>query len=107
MYILLMTYDLVQNGDSQLNAEIKATLKDKGWRDEACYWTKPQECGVNSTTPDTTLWKLGDCQEEGCEDFEDACLEYNAHHLHVRKQAKGKVFCVRYEHQDVATLKLE
>lgn len=31
--MLLMTYDLVQNGDNQLNTEIKKDLIQKGWRD--------------------------------------------------------------------------
>ena len=36
-----MTYDLVQNGDNQLNTEIKEALINRGWSDCALYRVKP------------------------------------------------------------------
>lgn len=103
--MLLMTYDLVQNGDNQLNTEIKETLIERGWNECVRYFGKPYNHVIEDSAPSTTLWKQGDNQEEGCDDFEIVCLGYNTRHVAERKQAKGKVICVSFE--NVCCVKLE
>lgn len=92
-----MTYDLVQNGDNQLNTEIKEALIQRGWSDCARYRVKPYNRVMEDSAPSTTLWKQGDDQEEGCRDFEIVCTIYNTQHFVERRQARGKVVCVNYE----------
>lgn len=103
--MLLMTYDLVQNGDNQLNTEIKEALINRGWSDCARYWVKLFNRIMEDSTPSTTLWKQGDDQEEGCSDFEIVCTRYNIQHLKEKRRAIGKVVCVNYE--DDCCVKLE
>ena len=94
-----MTYDLVQNGDNQLNTEIKEALINRGWSDCAHYWVKPSNRIMEDSTPSTTLWK------EGCSDFEIVCTRYNIQHLEEKRRAIGKVVCVN--HEDACYVKLE
>lgn len=98
--MLLMTYDLVQNGDNQLNTEIKKKLIQKGWRDSVSYKVKSSNYTVQDSAPSTTLWKESDNPEEGCIDFNDVCYKYNILHLKERRQAIGKVICVNFNNCD-------
>jgi hypothetical protein len=103
--MLLMTYDLVQNGDNQLNTEIKEALINRGWSDCALYRVKPSNRVMEDSTPSTTLWKQGDNQKEGCSDFAIVCTRYNIQHLEEKRRAIGKVVCVNYK--DDCCVKLE
>lgn len=104
--MLLLTYDLIQNGDSQLNNAIKEYLKEKGWSDTVSYWNKTRQCSIEDTAPSTTLWKNSNNPEIGCNDFEMACLAYNTQNLQYRRMAKGKVVCVNFNNDDCSCVEL-
>lgn len=74
--MLLLTYDLVQNGDNQLNTEIKEALIRLGWSDDVSYQVRTNNRSVNDTTPETTLWKAEGSPEDGINAFEAVCTGY-------------------------------
>ncbi|EYA66594.1 hypothetical protein M139_2085 [Bacteroides fragilis str. S23L24] len=105
--MLLLTYDLVQNDDNQLNTEIKNALIDLGWRDDATYWCKPSCTRSADAAPSTTLWKPDGAVREGVDDFEAVCTAYTTRHVRKNLRAKGKAICVRFSVDDKALLKLD
>lgn len=105
--MLLLTYDLVQNDDNQLNTEIKNALIDLGWRDDASYWCKPSYTHSKDSAPSTTLWKPNGAAQEGVDAFEAVCTAYTTRHVRRNLRAKGKAICVRFSEDDKALLKLD
>lgn len=104
--MLLLTYDLVQNDDSQLNTEIKNALIDLGWRDDVTYWCKPSCRPSADTATDTTLWKGSGFSQDGVDAFEAVCTAYNTRHVREKLRARGKAICVRFSADDQSLLKL-
>lgn len=104
--MLLLTYDLVQNDDAQLNTEIKNALIDLGWRDDVTYLCKPSCRPSADTTTDTTLWKGSGLSQDGVDAFEAVCTAYNTRHVREKLRARGKAICVRFSADDQSLLKL-
>lgn len=105
--MLLLTYDLVQNGDSRLNMEIKEALIELGWRDDARYLSKPTNTFSNDTAPSTTLWKEDGHHEDGTQAFEFVCTAYATRHVGEGLKVKGKAICVQFSENEKSLLKIE
>lgn len=105
--MLLLTYDLVQNGDSQLNTEIKEALIRLGWSDDVRYQVRSNNRFVNDTTPETTLWKAEGSPEDGINAFEAVCTGYTSRHVQDNLRATGKAVCTRFSDEDWSLLKIE
>lgn len=106
-YCVLMTYDIEQNGDSNLNTCIKNYLIDvKKWKvqipTDAGYLLRNTERRVD-TLPETTLVKTNTTVEQAEKDFRAALLSYNLGKDSCYKPAKGHM--VAFDGANFATFK--
>ncbi len=82
---IVLAYDLDTSHDSNINAEIKGYLKEKGWQDVTIDDTHPNVTGYytkyNRQLPETTLINYNSTIEQAEVDFNGALMSYNNNHL--------------------------
>lgn len=106
-YCVLMTYDIKQNDDSNLNTCIKNYLIDVAeWKvqipTDAGYLLRNTERRVD-TLPETTLVKTNTTVEQAEKDFRAALLNYNLGKNSCYEPAKGHM--VAFDGANFATFK--
>lgn len=96
-----MTYDLVTNGNTEVNGFVKEYLVHKGWKTVTNYKTNREVNGkveeVGDCYPSTTLTHPYRNLDNAIRDFREACGAYDVEMGWRIGSTKGRVVCAEVE----------